>query len=994
MSDNNAAIYGTPQVVSLPTGDVALGSYIVNDYLITVTADTSGNGYLLTIRKGSQEQTIHLTELTQEAVNAAISASLTQAKESGEFDGNGIESVVFNPDYTLSLYFTDGTSVTTGSIRGKEGNGIQGITMNPDYTLSITFTNGDIYTTDPIRGETGKGISRIALNQDYTLTITYTDGTSTTTGSIRGSKGDTGNGISGVIFNDDYTLTINFTDGTSYRTESIRGLKGDTGTGVRSTVLNQDYTLTINLDDGTSYTTPSIRGQKGDKGDKGDPGDSFELHICSSVEYDHETRIPTVPYPRRNVLYLVPSEEGFETDLFVEWAYINNSWEKFGSASMNLDAYAKKTELDEKLNKPANDGLQGQVLTSDGSGGQTWSNSTTPDWNAASGTSGFIKNKLDLKAGTGTDSITNRHSLVSGNHSMATGTNNIVSGADNYVTGTGNNAKGTATFMAGTYNTAEVRGSNSLVGGNGNSVSNGNAIVAGSNNTVSGVNSAATGNGNTVSGSNSSVRGENVIANHKSQTVSGEYNVSDPSAAAATARGNYVEIVGNGTSTSARSNARTLDWSGNEWLAGNLKIGGTGYDDVNAKEVETAVLASAPLSEPASIVTIENGEEDMPVKELTFGIESIQEGSGDPSPENIRPITGYTGAEIVKTGKNFLDRTKEAQNYRLNNTGGLSSNSSYSTSDYISVLPGMTLHFKNLIPSGLGYSLWQYGVDKNPRGYVNLGTGSSPVSGSATMWANTRYIRVSYWKDTTNREPSVLYETTDNEPFVTNDVILITFPVEAGTVYGGYVEIKDGEAKLVVTHKLVTLDGSEDDWNYGSGNYPGFRHLLSDGKIDGVPSQQLMSNWLVGTEGRGNRGSGNPNSIYTYSGTTGYDAKYIFVCNVGTNDLTAFKAMLASNPLQIRYPLATPVTYTLDSVTLTTIQGLNHIWANTGDISSLTYITNPGIYELITGTVKSKEDVKDVQVNGTSVVNNGIANISVVTTEATIQVVGTGIIIS
>lgn len=34
----------------------------------------------------------------------------------------------------------------------------------------------------------------------------------------------------------------------------------------------------------------------------------------------------------------------------------------------------------------------------------------------------------------------------------------------------------------------------------------------------------------------------------------------------------YVEIIGNGTE-SVRSNARTLDWSGNEWLAGNLTLG-------------------------------------------------------------------------------------------------------------------------------------------------------------------------------------------------------------------------------------------------------------------------------------------------------------------------------------------------------------------------------------------------------------------------------------
>lgn len=34
-------------------------------------------------------------------------------------------------------------------------------------------------------------------------------------------------------------------------------------------------------------------------------------------------------------------------------------------------------------------------------------------------------------------------------------------------------------------------------------------------------------------------------------------------------------MVGNGTSTSSRSNARTLDWSGNEYLQENLTLRGT-----------------------------------------------------------------------------------------------------------------------------------------------------------------------------------------------------------------------------------------------------------------------------------------------------------------------------------------------------------------------------------------------------------------------------------
>ena len=51
------------------------------------------------------------------------------------------------------------------------------------------------------------------------------------------------------------------------------------------------------------------------------------------------------------------------------------------------------------------------------------------------------------------------------------------------------------------------------------------------------------------------------------------YNVADTNASNSTERGNYIEIVGNGTANNARSNARTLDWDGNEVLAGKLTVG-------------------------------------------------------------------------------------------------------------------------------------------------------------------------------------------------------------------------------------------------------------------------------------------------------------------------------------------------------------------------------------------------------------------------------------
>ena len=39
--------------------------------------------------------------------------------------------------------------------KGDTGNGINSTVLNPDYTLTITFTDGTTYTTPPIRGEKG-----------------------------------------------------------------------------------------------------------------------------------------------------------------------------------------------------------------------------------------------------------------------------------------------------------------------------------------------------------------------------------------------------------------------------------------------------------------------------------------------------------------------------------------------------------------------------------------------------------------------------------------------------------------------------------------------------------------------------------------------------------------------------------------------------------------------------------------------------------------------
>ena len=97
------------------------------------------------------------------------------------------------------------------------------------------------------------------------------------------------------------------------------------------------------------------QGIPGEKGEKGDPGPGLNVHICSSSEYDPVTRVPTVQNPEEDVLYLVPAETVKTSDMFAEWAWVNNQWELFGSAAVDLSGYALKSELPTKVSDLQND---------------------------------------------------------------------------------------------------------------------------------------------------------------------------------------------------------------------------------------------------------------------------------------------------------------------------------------------------------------------------------------------------------------------------------------------------------------------------------------------------------------------------------------------------------------------------------------------------------------------------------------------------------------
>lgn len=133
-------------------------------------------------------------------------------------------------------------------------------------------------------------------------------------------------------------------------------------------------------------------------------------------------------------------------------------------------------------------------------------------------------------------------------------------------------AQGNNIFASGSYSHAE--GSGTTASGNSTHAEGGGTQALGDYShaegyytTASGSRAHAEGLQSIANGFYSHAEGNHTTATHRSQHVFGEYNLTDSSTASASEHGTYVEIVGNGISD-ARSNARTLDWDGNQYIAG------------------------------------------------------------------------------------------------------------------------------------------------------------------------------------------------------------------------------------------------------------------------------------------------------------------------------------------------------------------------------------------------------------------------------------------
>ena len=311
-------------------------------------------------------------------------------------------------------------------------------------------------------------------------------------------------------------------------------------------------------------------------------------------------------------------------------------------------------------------------------------------------------------------------------------------------------------------------------------------------------------------------------------------------------------------------------------------------------EDTTYVVASAPAivetTESAGVASFSDGAEGLPVKSLIADINPVQSGSGDPSPSNVRPITGWTGMNVSVVGKNILPMPITSGSYA--NTVSVTVNadkSFYITKTSGSGWTDFTLASSILIIAG-SYTLIE-SDDGNNSTAINV-----YLAGTSTLVGDTRWTKRKVITLTEDTLVDIKYSragVADNvltklmlfvgEPHTADEYtpyIGTTYPIswsdEAGTVYGGYLDAVSG--LLTVTMANIA-------------SYNG---------------ETINEPWLSSTDPY----------VSGATPTTG---------------------------AQVVYTLATPQTYQLTPQAVTTILGQNNIWADTGDVEA-TYIADTKLY--------------------------------------------------
>lgn len=350
---------------------------------------------------------------------------------------------------------------------------------------------------------------------------------------------------------------------------------------------------------------------------------------------------------------------------------------------------------------------------------------------------------------------------------------------------------------------------------------------------------------------------------------------------------------------------------------------------INSITTEFEVLPQDQAT--GALANFPDGSNLYPIVEGIFGIEPIQEGTGDPSPSNIRPISGFTGMVITALRKNLFTSENSEVDKFVNDQGTTQASTGWLASDYIKVPKNTTLYFNPNTTAGTTAKHCFYDINKNFISAIASG------EGTFTTPINCAYMRFSYRSTSDNIQLEVGSTATSFQEYDENiNAPTVSWQDQAGTVYGGSLNLTTGV--LTVDRAYFNFDGSVsvNAVSQSSGVY--FVTVVVNLESENTTSSNktVISDKFVTRTGL----TGGDNHCYiTNSGKT-------LVCVLADQTITTKEGAtqwFEDNPSTFVYVLATPITYQLTPRDLITFLGVNNIWCDTGD-ADITYRADVALY--------------------------------------------------
>ena len=321
-------------------------------------------------------------------------------------------------------------------------------------------------------------------------------------------------------------------------------------------------------------------------------------------------------------------------------------------------------------------------------------------------------------------------------------------------------------------------------------------------------------------------------------------------------------------------------------LIGDITTTGIEGDTV-AKQLGALENSKAPVitetTESSAIANFTDGADDLVMHNIVAEIAPVQSGSGDPSPSNIRPISGWTGCNVTRAGKNLCEPTEAT--YKNDSGSWFNGTDIASVKNALNTLPvgKYAISFKfDVLTTVSGATSWGILIHNTASGYIDGRQNGQHNADETLSFSKTFSVTESnkgkfdhvymysgggshadvYWYDFQLElgSTATAYEAYQSA------TLAIDWTTEAGTVYGGTIDVATG---------LLTV---------------------TDGYIASYNGETLPSTWISDRD-------------------------------VYASDTTP------TTGAEVAYKLATPQTYQLTGQQLKTLLGTNNVWADTGNVS-------------------------------------------------------------